>query len=252
MRSLATGSLATGQEPQGAGAGVLLRQLEGGCDPRSYIVPAAEGPGRPAALTGIGGRDMLFNRRPNVTKLSARRNLPGLVRAVGYTGDWRVRAAAAGSLGQLGDARAVDALVTALRDDQEGVREAAAAALGRLGDPRAVNPLVAVACDTRFIATGMVEAAFAALASIGAPSVEALVTIVDDHEQWWVRRRDAIKVLAQIGDARRGVAGRRSRRTRGVRLPSRRRGARPLRVGPGQRRPADRVLHRQAAMGQVR
>ena len=138
------------------------------------------------------------------------------------------------------------------RDDQEGVRGAAAAALGRLGDPRAVNPLVAVACDTRFIATGMVEAASLALASIGAPSVEALVTIVDDHEQWWVRRRDAIKVLAQIGMRAAGVAGRRSRRTRGVRLPSRRRG--PTSSGGSRTAKASgsRAPDRQAAMGQVR
>ena len=53
---------------------------------------------------------------------------------------WR----AAAALGRLADARGVDPLIAALRDDDWRVREKAAWALGRIGDPRAVRPLRAL------------------------------------------------------------------------------------------------------------
>jgi hypothetical protein len=52
-----------------------------------------------------------------------------------------VRVAAASVLAQLGDKRAVPALVEALKDDSPIVRGVAAAALGKLGDPSAVPAL---------------------------------------------------------------------------------------------------------------
>ena len=52
-----------------------------------------------------------------------------------------VRAAAAASLGKLGDPRAVDALVHATRDSMGEASDEAVKALGRLGDRRAVLPL---------------------------------------------------------------------------------------------------------------
>jgi len=55
--------------------------------------------------------------------------------------DPQVRADAARSLGEVGDERAVDALLAALHDPEETVRAAAAAALGKIGDPRAIPAL---------------------------------------------------------------------------------------------------------------
>lgn len=46
------------------------------------------------------------------------------------------------ALGQIGDRRAVDPLISALGDEYEEVREAAADALGNFNDPRAVEPLI--------------------------------------------------------------------------------------------------------------
>ena len=57
------------------------------------------------------------------------------------------RWAAAGTLGRLGDARAIEPLTTALRDEYSAVRDAAAKALGQLGDARAVEPLTAALGD---------------------------------------------------------------------------------------------------------
>jgi HEAT repeat protein len=47
----------------------------------------------------------------------------------------------------LGDARAVDLLITALADRGVSVRAEAASALGVLGDARAVDPLIAALAD---------------------------------------------------------------------------------------------------------
>jgi HEAT repeat protein/beta-lactamase regulating signal transducer with metallopeptidase domain len=58
-----------------------------------------------------------------------------------------VRRAAAHSLGQLKDARAVPGLIGALKDSDPGVRSAAADALGNLEDPRAVPLLAALIGD---------------------------------------------------------------------------------------------------------
>lgn len=61
--------------------------------------------------------------------------------------DAEVRRAAANSLGQLEDKRAVPGLMTALRDDDAEVRQQAAWALGQLEDKRAVEGLVAALKD---------------------------------------------------------------------------------------------------------
>jgi HEAT repeat protein len=53
-----------------------------------------------------------------------------------------VRAAAAESLGKIGDVRATNLLIASLQDWDSRVRAAAAEALGKLGDARAVGALV--------------------------------------------------------------------------------------------------------------
>jgi HEAT repeat protein len=55
-----------------------------------------------------------------------------------------VRAAAAATLGKLGDRRAVEALIEATRDPMAEASEEAVKALGLLGDPRALPTLQAV------------------------------------------------------------------------------------------------------------
>jgi HEAT repeat protein len=55
-----------------------------------------------------------------------------------------VRSAAAGSLGKLKNGRALDALLTGLRDPIAEASQSAIRALGELGDERAVAPLIAV------------------------------------------------------------------------------------------------------------
>ena len=56
--------------------------------------------------------------------------------------DLDLRIAAARSLGQIGDPRAIDILVTCLKVDYDNIRQAAISALGEIGDS-AVDPLIA-------------------------------------------------------------------------------------------------------------
>jgi len=55
---------------------------------------------------------------------------------------WRVRSGAASILGDIGDVRAVDALVHALSDDQWRVRHSALRALGKVGGARALGAFI--------------------------------------------------------------------------------------------------------------
>ena len=88
---------------------------------------------------------------PNVEKMKAKRNVKGLIKALGYQKDYKVRRDAAEALGQIGDARAVEGLTVKLKDREEiwEVRVAAAEALGAIGDPTAVDSLIAVLTDKK-------------------------------------------------------------------------------------------------------
>jgi HEAT repeat protein len=156
---------------------------------------------------------------PNVEKLKARRDIAGLVKALAYKKDWNVRKAAAGALAKIGDARAVESLIAALKDEAYYVRQTAAEALGKIGwkpekseagalyliargkwdqcvkiGAPAVEPLIAALkdgdLDVRLGAT-------AALAKIGAPAVEPLIAALKDGDL--DVRLGATAALAKIG-----------------------------------------------------
>ena len=56
------------------------------------------------------------------------------------------------ALGKIGDARAVEPLITVLKDVNSNTREGAAIALGRIGDARAIEPLEqALTDDNAFV-----------------------------------------------------------------------------------------------------
>jgi HEAT repeat protein len=75
---------------------------------------------------------------PNIDKLKAKRDVKGLIKALGYERAAvkdkaeGVRYYAARALGQIGDARAVEPLIAMLKDNWRTVREAAAEALDNL------------------------------------------------------------------------------------------------------------------------
>ena len=135
---------------------------------------------------------------PNIDKLVAKGDLPGLVDALVYPGFWRVRRDAAVALGQIGGAEDVEPLIDALEDLAASVRIAAIVALGNIGGAAAIGPLSAAlgsqAADIR-------KAAADSLGQIGDPAaVEALMICLNDVS-WSVRRAAAV-ALGRIGDPR--------------------------------------------------
>ncbi len=108
------------------------------------------------------------------------------------------RGGAAYTLGLLGDERAVDPLIAALKDEDAVVRVAAARALGRIGDERAVDPLIGALQDEDEIVR---EAAAWALGSIGdEQAVEPLIAALQDEDERTFVRVAAGETLGLIGD----------------------------------------------------
>jgi hypothetical protein len=136
--------------------------------------------------------------RPNIEKMKARQDIPGLTKALGYQKDWKVRWRAAEALGQIGDAGAVEPLITALEDSAWNVRGVVVLALGQIGDVRSVGPLIEALNDEY---AGVRMNAAGVLGTFGDPSVfKPLITALKD-EYAEVRMNAAIS-LGEIGDRR--------------------------------------------------
>jgi HEAT repeat protein len=112
---------------------------------------------------------------PNVEKLKEKGDVFGLIKALGHK-EASLRKDAAMALGEVGDVRAVEPLIAALKEKSPDVgryvrvlhsqvRRAAAGALGKLGDTRAVDPLIAALVDPE-----VRSAARAALAKLVSPA----------------------------------------------------------------------------------
>jgi HEAT repeat protein len=70
--------------------------------------------------------------QPNIERLKDKRDLKGLIEALGYQKDARIRKAAAAALGELRDPAAVGPLIVALGDGAVSVRMTAAKALEKI------------------------------------------------------------------------------------------------------------------------
>jgi HEAT repeat protein len=134
---------------------------------------------------------------PDVEKLKAKRDIQGLMRALGYTGDAKVRRAAVEALAELGDARAVDPLILALKNPvwQHDWHDTAALteALTRFGTP-SVGPLIdCLAWHSNVVRVS----AGGALAAIGRPAVQPLIELLGASDL--ETRETAGQILAEIG-----------------------------------------------------
>ncbi len=111
---------------------------------------------------------------------------------------YRARSKVALVLGQIGDARAIEPLITALKRYQQDVRQAATEALGEIGDPRAVEPLIeALDQEDAFLCLPVAVA----LQKIGDPrAVEPLIKVLNDQDcdTGW----RAASALGKLGDPR--------------------------------------------------
>jgi HEAT repeat protein len=131
---------------------------------------------------------------PDVGKLKAKRDVKGLINALGYRKEPTIQRAAAEALGALGDTRAAPALIAALKSGYSSadLRQVTAVALGQIGDARAVEALVDALKDKE---RNVREAAAEALVRIGAPAIPSLIAAAQDPAV----RGDVVKALGQIG-----------------------------------------------------
>lgn len=118
--------------------------------------------------------------KPNVEKMTQRKDVEGLARALKHR-DSGIRASAASSLAAVGDSRALEPLLETLSDENDDVRAYVASALGHLQDPRAVEPLIRMLeQDSNDRNRGM---AVSALGQIGdARAVEPLLRALEDKD----------------------------------------------------------------------
>lgn len=93
-----------------------------------------------------------------------------------------VRAAAATSLGQLADKRAVPTLIAGIRDEMAEASAESIRALAAIGDPRAVAPLIDVVrnADGYFLSF-VRRAAVQALVKLGGPEATAALRVVAEN-----------------------------------------------------------------------
>jgi HEAT repeat protein len=125
--------------------------------------------------------------------------------------DHAVHQLATRALEQIGDQRAVEALLLVLQDKEDtgqnywGMCWTAIRALGQIGDQRAVEALLRILHDRNELA--LHEAAIEALGQIGTPSaVDHLLEVLCDkdysEERRFYVRAQAVEALGQIGDQR--------------------------------------------------
>ncbi len=117
------------------------------------------------------------------------------------SGSWRERAFAAELLGRVGSAKAVPALlasVQATRDEDADVREIALRALARIGDPRAVEPLVEALKQAEvWLAPRIADI----LARHGTMVVEPMIDFLEERSQHPARAW-AANILGEVRAAR--------------------------------------------------
>jgi HEAT repeat protein len=133
---------------------------------------------------------------PNVKRLEARGDVPGLLDAMWYEKDVAVRVGAAAALGRIGDPRAVEPLFAVARDrnSPEPYRQAAVVALGKIGPP-AIEALTTALEDP---SADLREATARVLGRMGAPAVGLLSAALKDPSA--SVREAAAKALGEIGN----------------------------------------------------
>ncbi len=147
-------------------------------------------------LIGLIPLVYIVSRPPNVEKLKANGNVPGLIRALKFNRTYEagaIRGNAALALGQLRSRQAVVPLLKALQDKNPHVRQAAAVALGRLYEARAVVPLALV-----LHRPGERQTAVRSLRQLGNLVINPLDT-ASKHPSSEMRQA-AVTAMGEIGD----------------------------------------------------
>lgn len=105
---------------------------------------------------------------------------------------WALRA-----LAEISDPQVTPLLITALHDEDTGVRQCAAMGARKQPDPLLVPVLIEMLSDQDHLCASL---AADALATIGSPSVQPLIEVLENGRQ--AARLEAVRALANIGDQR--------------------------------------------------
>ena len=106
----------------------------------------------------------------------------------------RVASAAAYALGEIRDAKAVPALVSALKSSRDHMRRIAAHALGKIGDRRAVMPLINVLCNGEQ-PPAVQASVIMSLGRIGDPGATHILTRLNRSSQSWLQQTAKVALL---------------------------------------------------------
>jgi HEAT repeat protein len=150
----------------------------------------------------INDRDPIFTWLipSNIKKMSGRRDLKGLIKALRFTDNTKIRHDAAEALQMVG-LPAVEPLISVIKNDQSSpVCDAAIEALGNIGDVRAVEPLIAILKQSNYSRIPG-DVAAEALGNIGDKrAIDPLISALE-HNIVNIRKASA-KALARIGGER--------------------------------------------------
>jgi len=132
-------------------------------------------------------------------ELGDRRAVQALLDSLDDSSHW-VRIVAAEALGQIGDQEATKTLMITLDDDSVWVRRACVVALGQIGDERAIPPLVNRLLDppNSEWPEELRDAIAKALGAIGELALQTLIYALDDPDPWV--KCAAARALGHIGD----------------------------------------------------
>jgi HEAT repeat protein len=136
---------------------------------------------------------------PDIKKMLARLNVNGLIRALDYHKNKNIQIEAIEALGELGDKRAVEPLISRLLTSNEGYNHreyhALIHALGNIGDVRAIKPLIDA------YEFGPKDDVVESLVKIGTPVVEPLIFALLKQNDRSIKVC-AVRALGKIGDRR--------------------------------------------------
>jgi HEAT repeat protein len=132
---------------------------------------------------------------PDVEKLKSKRDVKGLIKALGFQNADSIRQSAAQALGEMGDASAIEPLITALITS--GTRDAAANALAMIGLP-AVEPLIT---RLSYEKADYLKQTAKLNAMMGKPAMneQQIAALVESNKNMC---KEAADILGKIGDAR--------------------------------------------------
>jgi HEAT repeat protein len=139
---------------------------------------------------------------PNIEKMKTKRDIKGLIKALGYKKDNNVRLLAARTLGEIGDPQAVEPLLDCMWDER-AIAATVMIALGKIRDKRTIEPLVQLIQreieDERYlgsISQNNINIAIATLGRFGSDSVHYLISLFPNSKKY---RSQIIKALSETG-----------------------------------------------------